>query len=163
MIYHLERREIIAASLDDVFAFFKNPLNLEAMTPPWLGFKILHATDAVVKVGTRIQYQLRLHGIPLRWESRITEFVEGREFADEQLSGPYRSWYHRHTFRTVDGGVEMTDSVAYSLPFGILGRIAHVVAVRRQLRKIFDYRTRMVVARFASAKATSEIPARSAA
>ena len=163
MIYHLERRELIAGNLDDVFAFFKNPLNLEALTPPWLGFKILHATDAAVRVGTRIKYQLRLHGIPLRWESRITEYVEGKLFADEQLSGPYRSWYHRHTFRAVDGGVEMTDSVAYSLPFGILGRIAHAVAVRRQLRTIFDFRTLMIVSRFSSASANNETPDEAAA
>ena len=158
-MYHLERREFIPARLDEVFTFFKNPRNLEALTPPWLGFKILHTTDSVVQVGTRIQYQLRLHGIPLRWESRITEYVEGERFADEQLTGPYRSWYHRHIFRTVDGGVEMTDQVEYSLPFGILGRIAHAVAVRRQLRAIFDFRTRMVVERFSRAGATNTLPA----
>jgi ligand-binding SRPBCC domain-containing protein len=144
----LQRRQVVGGDLTAVFGFFKNPINLEAITPPWLGFEVLHATDAEVRVGTRIRYRLRLHGIPLRWESRITEYVAGERFADEMLEGPYRQWYHRHLFRAVSGGVEITDIVDYRLPLGALGRLAHVVAVRRQLQAIFDYRERRVAQLF---------------
>jgi hypothetical protein len=148
MSYRLERRQVVGGSLGEVFAFFKDPRNLEALTPPWLGFRILESTDREVRLGTRIRYSLRLHGIPLRWESRIAEYVEGERFADEQLTGPYRRWYHRHLFREAPGGVAIEDAVDYELPLGILGRIAHAVAVRGQLRAIFDYRARAMSERF---------------
>ena len=101
MRYRLQRRQVVGGELADVFGFFKSPLNLEAITPPWLGFRVLHTTDAEVREGTRIKYGLRLHGIPFRWESRITEYRENEMFADEQITGPYRHWYHRHLFHQV--------------------------------------------------------------
>jgi ligand-binding SRPBCC domain-containing protein len=140
MRYRLQRSQRVAAPLETIFAFFSDPANLEALTPPWLGFRILHATDSPVRLGTRISYRLRLNGVPLRWESVIAEHVPGVSFADEQARGPYRHWYHRHGFRAVPGGVEIEDVVEYELPFGLLGRLAHVLLVRRQLRQIFDYR-----------------------
>jgi len=140
MSYRLERCQVVPGELPSVFGFFKDPRNLESITPPWLSFQILEATDAEVRRGTRIRYRLRWQVFPIRWESRITEFEESRLFADEMLRGPYRRWYHRHLFAAVPGGVEIRDEVDYELPFGLGGRIAHALAVRRQLEAIFRYR-----------------------
>lgn len=140
-LHLLRRRTVVPGSLQEVFAFHTDPFNLESLTPPWLAFRVLHSTDRVVRLGTRITYGLGLHGIPMRWESRISEFEEGVSFADEMLSGPYRRWYHRHLFRQVDGGVEIEDVVEYALPFGPIGRLVHKLVVRRQLQQIFDFRT----------------------
>lgn len=144
----LERRQLVGGALEEVFAFFKSPLNLERITPPWLGFRVLEATDAEVREGTRISYRLRLHGIPVRWQSRITDYVENERFADEQVIGPYRYWHHRHLFRAVPGGVEIEDRVEYRMPFGVLGRLVHAVAVRRELARIFDHRARVIAELF---------------
>jgi ligand-binding SRPBCC domain-containing protein len=149
--YRLLRTTRLAGDMATVFAFFKDPRNLETITPRWLGFRIISTSDDVVRRGTRIRYRLSLFGIPMSWESRITEFAEHSHFADEQLSGPYSHWYHRHSFRAVDGGVEMTDDVEYRLPLGALGRLAHWLVVRHQLRAIFDYRTEIIAERFGSA------------
>ncbi len=148
MTYRLERRQVVGGALPEVFGFFKSPRNLEAITPPWLAFRILEATDPEVRAGTRISYRLRLHGIPVRWESRISEYRENEMFADEQLVGPYRTWYHRHLFRPVPGGVCIEDVVDYAMPFGPLGRLVHAALVRRQLAQIFDHRARVMAARF---------------
>jgi len=149
--YRLRRTTRLPGDLATVFAFFKDPRNLETITPPWLGFRITSTSDAVMRSGTRIRYRLSLHGIPMSWESCITEFAENSHFADEQTTGPYSRWYHRHGFRAVDGGVEMTDDVEYRLPFGPVGRLVHWLVVRHQLRAIFEYRTRIIAEQFGSA------------
>ena len=141
MTYRLRRTTVLPGTVEDVFAFFRDPRNLERMTPPWLAFTITSTTDATVRKGTRIRYRLCLLGVPLSWESRITEYADNSHFADEQVTGPYATWYHRHSFRLAAGGVEMTDIVDYRLPFGVLGRLVHWLVVRHQLRAIFDYRT----------------------
>lgn len=133
----------------EVFAFFKNPYNLEAITPPWLGFRIISTTDHEVREGTRIRYRLRLHGIPLTWESVIAEYRENEMFADRQVTGPYRHWYHRHRFREEGGGVAIEDEVDYQLPLGVLGRVVHSLVVRRQLETIFGFRAAAVPGRLA--------------
>lgn len=148
MTHRLHRTVVVPGDIATVFEFFKNPRNLEAITPPWLGFRIMFTSDEVVRAGTRIRYRLRIGGIPMSWESRITEYVDQTHFADEQVTGPYTRWFHRHTFRTVPGGVEMTDDVDYTLPFGIIGRVVHWLVVRHQLRAIFDYRTTAITRTF---------------
>jgi ligand-binding SRPBCC domain-containing protein len=148
MKYQLQRRQVVGGELAQVFGFFKAPRNLEAITPPWLAFRVLHTTDDEVQEGTRIRYGLRMHGIPFRWESRISEYRENEMFADEQLTGPYRYWYHRHLFVPVPGGVAIEDVVEYQLPLGPLGRVAHTAFVRGQLARIFDHRAQVIGQRF---------------
>lgn len=69
---------------------------------------------------------------------------------DEQERGPYALWQHTLTFRAMDGGVLMGDRVRYALPLGLLGRVAHTLAVRSALAAIFDYRFRRVAEIFAA-------------
>lgn len=145
-IYELRRTQLVPAPLPDVFRFFEDPKNLEQITPPFLRFRVLGATDEQVRLDTRIRYRLRWQIFPIGWESRISEYRQNVMFADEMLRGPYRRWYHRHYFDEVEGGVEITDIVEYELPLGPLGRLAHALVVERQLNEIFDYR-RDVIAR----------------
>ncbi|MBS0207400.1 MAG: SRPBCC family protein [Planctomycetes bacterium] len=143
--YRLERLQLIKRPLDDVFAFFSNAHNLEAITPGFLRFQITTPDLIVMQVGTLIDYRLRLLGIPFQWQSRIDCFEPNQRFVDVQTRGPYRRWHHLHEFTTVDGGTLMIDEVDYEMPLGPLGALAHVLSVRRTLDQIFDYRRDRIV------------------
>jgi len=82
--------------------------------------------------------------IPMNWVTEITHVAEPSYFVDEQRFGPYKFWHHKHFIKEVAGGVELIDIVHYALPFGLLGRIAHSLFVRRKLEQIFAYRTEKV-------------------
>ncbi len=148
MIYRLERTTFLPAQRAEVFSFFANAHNLERITPASLHFCILTPGPIVMKAGTRIDYKLTLHGIPMKWQTLIEEFVEGEYFVDLQLSGPYRLWRHRHEFRDVPGGTQMMDRVDYELPFGLLGRVVRRLFVRGSLERIFDYRSEAIAGHF---------------
>lgn len=140
----LERRQILAAPLGEVFAFFESPENLARITPPWLGFEILTPQPISMRTGTVIDYTVRWLGVPVRWRTLITSYEPGRKFVDEQIMGPYSLWHHTHEFAEESGGTAMTDRVVYGLPYGILGELAHNLMVRRQLEEIFDYRAEVI-------------------
>ncbi len=139
-VHRLEREQRLEHPIDRVFAFFAQPRNLEALTPPWLSFAVLTPEPIQMQVGREIEYRLRVHGIPLRWVSRIEDWTPGERFIDRQLHGPYRLWHHRHEFRAGGDGTIVRDVVDYALPLGALGEVAHALVVRRDLRRIFDFR-----------------------
>ena len=139
-IYGLERRQLVRRPLDEVFGFFSDAANLAALTPGSLHFTILTPLPIALAPGARIEYRLRLFGVPFFWCTEIESFEPLRRFIDVQAKGPYRRWHHTHEFRPVAEGTEMIDRVEYEMPLGWLGRIAHFLFVRRNLRQIFDFR-----------------------
>jgi ligand-binding SRPBCC domain-containing protein len=161
LLHRLHRRQLVRSDLDEVWAFFSDPHNLDALTPPQMRFAMLSTSVTPARAGQILRYRIRLlPGVRLTWVSEITHLDPGRSFVDEQRFGPYRFWHHRHGFEARAGGVVVEDDVHYALPFGPVGELAHVLDVRRRLESIFDYRARAMTEYF---EARSETPPRSAA
>jgi ligand-binding SRPBCC domain-containing protein len=142
--YIFRQEHWIQRPIDEVFSFFSEARNLEEITPPWVGFRILSMSTGSIQEGTEIRYRLRLHGVPIHWLTEILEWNPPYKFVDVQRSGPYKLWRHTHEFEAVDGGTRMIDNVEYALPFGVLGRIAHAMMVRRDVQQIFNYRRQRI-------------------
>jgi ligand-binding SRPBCC domain-containing protein len=140
--FSLERTLVVPGSLADVFAFFSDPWNLEAITPPELRFAIVEAPVSLEQ-GSLIAYRLRISGVPVRWLTEITEWNPPRGFSDRQRKGPYRLWEHTHRFTEVPGGTEVYDHVRYRV---VGGRLVERFLVRPKLERIFDYRTERLAA-----------------
>ncbi len=133
----LEREQLIRRNIDEVFEFFGDPANLEDITPPWLHFRMTACTPPVIEQGTLIDYRLRVRGVPVRWRSLISLWEPPFQFVDEQLIGPYRRWFHHHSFTQCEDGVLVRDRIEYSVPGGAL---IDRLFVRGDLARIFDYR-----------------------
>jgi ligand-binding SRPBCC domain-containing protein len=147
--YHTLRREQrLPGAPDEVFPFFADAGNLEAITPPWLSFRIVTPRPIPMGAGTLIEYRLRLRGLPISWLTRIETWEPGVRFVDAQLRGPYALWHHTHEFAPAPGGgTLMRDTVRYALPLGPAGALAHRLFVRRDLERIFDFRQEAVAHR----------------
>lgn len=130
---------------DAVFPFFADAHNLQRLTPPWLHFQVLTPPPIQMRSGTRIDYRLRVHGMPVRWQSEITAWEPPLRFVDEQRRGPYRAWRHEHRFEARDGGTLAIDRVDYAAPGGAL---VEQLLIERDLRAIFAYRQRRLAAVF---------------
>jgi ligand-binding SRPBCC domain-containing protein len=141
----LDAEQWLPRPRDEIFAFFSNAANLEALTPPWLRFRILNPS-VIIEAGARIDYRLTLHGIPLRWQSEISRWDPPASFVDQQRKGPYRRWVHTHTFAAERGGTRVGDSVEFAMRFEwLVGGL-----VMRDVRKIFAFRQQALATRFGS-------------
>lgn len=154
--YTLRRQQTIARPVEVLFNFFKQPENLEKITPPSVGFTILTPRPIKMQVGTVLDYTIRILGLPVRWTTLISVYNPPHLFVDVAMRGPYSFWHHTHKFEAKDRGTIMTDEVHYALPFGILGRLVHFLWVKRQLEHIFDYRMRVIADTLENDDATNQ-------
>jgi ligand-binding SRPBCC domain-containing protein len=163
--YVLERDVRVRRPLDEVFAFFADPANLARITPRWLAFEMTgwdapFATAGgaqgvepdtasagagepcrpVMAQGLLLHYRVRPLFVAQRWTSEITVWEPPHRFTDEQVNGPYSLWRHTHRFDAIGSMTRVRDRVEYALPFGPLGRLAHLLLVQHQLKRIFDFR-----------------------
>ncbi|MES1245106.1 MAG: SRPBCC family protein [Acidobacteriota bacterium] len=141
-VWELRTRIRLPRPRPEVFGFFSDAANLEQLTPPWLRFRILTPPPIAMQQGARIDYRIRLRGLPVGWKTEITAWEPPRRFVDEQLRGPYRLWVHEHGFEEIEGGTLATDFVRYAAPGGVLSLLINRLLVARDLRTVFRYRHR---------------------
>lgn len=147
-MHHFRAEQWLERPVEEVFAFFSDANNLEAITPRQLNFHILTPGPIRLETGARIDYQLKLYGVPVKWATLIESWEPPRQFVDVQLRGPYRVWRHTHRFAAEGRGTRIFDDVEYELPFGPLGRVVEALWARREIAKIFGYRTAVIARRF---------------
>lgn len=84
--------------------------------------------------------------LPFRtqWVASITEVEWNHHFADVQKKGPFKSWHHRHEFsgltRNNISGTTVRDIIDYEVGFGLAGKIADTLFIRRTFDRMFAYR-----------------------
>jgi ligand-binding SRPBCC domain-containing protein len=146
-IFTLEREQVLPGSPDEVFAFFADARNLEAITPPLLHFEVVTPGEIPMQVGTLIQYRLTLRGIGVNWLTSIQEWEPPARFVDVQVRGPYALWHHTHEFAATPDGKNtiMRDAVRYAIGFGPFGALAARAFVHKDVATIFEYRQAAVV------------------
>jgi ligand-binding SRPBCC domain-containing protein len=148
-IHTLHREQRLDGTPDEVFPYFADAFNLEALTPPLLRFRVVTPAPIELHVGALIQYALKLRGVPVSWLTSIQGWEPPHQFVDTQVKGPYAFWHHTHTFLPDDSDPDnpatlMTDTVRYGIAFGPFGELAHTLFVKRDVEAIFDFRAKEI-------------------
>ena len=137
----LEFKQFLPISIEEAWAFFATPKNLDQITPADVRFKIVSNVPEKMYKGTIIVYQIKpFLNIPFNWVTEITLLEEHKCFIDEQRKGPYKLWRHEHHFEKIDGGVLMTDIISYDIGKSILGWLAGKIFVHKRVQDIFKFR-----------------------
>lgn len=145
----LTRTQKLPVTPAAAWEFFSSPANLNTITPPDLGFRLIGDHAGPMYESRILRYQIKIApAIWVPWVTEIKAVVEGRSFVDEQRAGPYAFWHHRHTFDPIEGGVLMTDLIHYAVPFGPIGSLVHPLFVRPKLERVFAFRHEELVRRF---------------
>ncbi|NTU58285.1 MAG: SRPBCC family protein [Chlorobiaceae bacterium] len=134
----------LPVSIDKAWDFFSIPANLARITPPEMMFRVTAGSgDKPIHEGMILSYILYpFMMLPVQWTTEIVRVSKPDSFEDRQLEGPYEQWNHRHEFRAIEGGVEMTDIVEYRLPMEGFGDLVDALIVGRRLDEVFEYRRR---------------------
>jgi ligand-binding SRPBCC domain-containing protein len=149
-VYHFKQKQFVPSDIDTVWNFFSSPKNLSKITPPDMNFVISNITGPdTMYSGQLIAYKVSPFPlVRVNWITEIKNVEYKKYFIDEQKDGPFNMWYHQHFFTEKNGGVEMCDEISYAIPFGLLGRLANQILVKRQVNSIFEYRQKKIEAIF---------------
>ncbi len=128
----------------EIFTLFADEKNLEELTPKFIGFHVLGKSTEQIGEGTLIDYRMKIHGVPIKWQSRIEEWAPGRRFVDTQTKGPYQYWHHTHEFEILGQGTLIRDRVLYRVPMGRVGEMVAGGKVFGDVAKIFAYRRKRI-------------------
>ena len=146
------RKQIIKKDINDLWDFMSSPNNLEEITPKWMQFQITsNNVQKKMYPGMIISYKVTpFLSIAIKWVTEITHVKEKEFFVDEQRIGPYKIWHHEHRFEEKEEGILMTDTITYIPPFGLLGKVANYLFIKKRINQIFDYRYEMLAKLFDS-------------
>ena len=150
-MHELNFTQTVPLPLEKCWAFFSTPQNLRHITPPYLGFSDINASNTSMYAGQIIMHKIRpFSWLPMDWITEITHVNEPFYFIDEQRLGPYKFWHHEHHFEKVDKGTLITDKIYYKLYGGIIGRAINKLKIKEDLEAIFLYRKQKIQEIFGS-------------
>jgi ligand-binding SRPBCC domain-containing protein len=148
-VHPLTQIQHLPITTEEAWAFFASPSKLSEITPADMGFELLGDHEGLIYEARILRYRISLApGVKFHWTTEIKAVVPGHSFVDEQRSGPFAFWHHRHTFEPIDGGVKITDLIHYAVPFCAVGELFHPLLVRPKLERIFEYRRGTLEKRF---------------
>lgn len=136
---HFQYSSVINAPVEVVWKFHERPDVLQLLTPPWQPLQVIRR-EGGLGVGAITEFRLLLGPLPLRWLARHTEYEKYRLFTDEQISGPFEFWRHRHRFEAEMGKTRLTDEISFALPGGQIAEFLAGWLVQLQLEAMFRYR-----------------------
>lgn len=137
------KESIIKAAPERVFSFHLLPDAFERLIPPWENVKIIQEAD-ISKIGSRAVIEMKVLGIfSAEWIAEHTEYKPPEMFEDVQISGPFKSWRHRHIILPHAEGAILHDEIKYEPLLSVLGKLAAPLAIIPKLKKMFVYRHRV--------------------
>lgn len=137
------KESVIEAKPERVFAFHELPDALARLTPPWESARIVQAAPNL-RAGARTIVETRVLGLfKVRWKALHTAYDPPRMFEDVQVSGPFRSWRHRHLVSPHERGATLRDEIEYEPPLWPVGRLMAPLLIVPRLERLFDYRHRV--------------------
>lgn len=137
------------APADALFAWHERPGALERLTPPWSPVEVL-AREGGIRDGGRVVLGMPVGPFRVRWVALHRDYIAGRQFRDEQVSGPFARWVHTHLIEPDGDASVLEDRIDWALPGGVLGSFAGGASVGSLLKRLFAWRHRTTAADLAA-------------
>ena len=71
---------------------------------------------------------------------RITEMKKGLFYTNEMAEGDFKKMKHEHHFKKVDNGTILINLFSFETPYGLLGKMAEKLFLKRYFRKLLAQR-----------------------
>jgi len=101
-------------------------------------------TSGLIGMNESVTWRAKHFGMFQELTSKITEFEKPNYFVDEMQEGAFKEFKHEHHFAELNGGTLMTDVFEYQSPFGLLGKLADRLFLKKYMTQLLKERNRVV-------------------
>ena len=134
------KESFIQTKPERVFEFHELDDAFERLVPPWESVRILQRAD-ISQIGSRAIIEQTIFGlIKQKWIAEHTKYEPPTMFEDTQVSGPFKSWVHKHLVTPKDSGTILRDEIDFDPGFSFLGQAGARLLILPKLEKMFEYR-----------------------
>ena len=125
----IRSRGWVAAPIEEVFAFFDDPANLDRLMPPPVRIRPVRIEPMPPQAGTVIEFRYGIGPFQRSWVVRLLERVPPERIVDETVTGPMRRFHHSHTLTPARRGTWIEDRIDFHVgPDGSVGAVVDRVA-----------------------------------
>lgn len=129
----------IDAPAEALFSWHTRSGAFHRLIPPWEDVRV--AKFEGIQDGQRAVLRVGVGPVSLKWVAEHHDYIEGRQFCDRQVKGPFARWDHQHRMEPEgDNTSRLIDHIEYALPLGGLGEAVAGKGVRKKLERQFAYR-----------------------
>lgn len=135
-------KQMLNFPAQQVFDWYKQEGAFERLQPPWMNVEVIKREGQGIQEGTRVTIKARLGLLSGIQQLEHRDYIEGKQFKDVQLEGPFAKWEHTHLVREInDQQSEIEDLIEYSLPEGLDALQSTIDPwLHKQLNRLFRYR-----------------------
>ena len=135
-----EWRSIMPVPADELYAYHARAGAFERLAPPWQKLSVVEQRGGM-RDGGRLVFEFGMGPVKRRWAAEMSGHIEGRQFVDRQVEGPFSHWEHTHRFLPIDDhSSELLDHVEFSLPAGKVTDLLGEGTADKALARLFRFR-----------------------
>jgi len=101
-------------------------------------------TSGLIELGETVTWRAKHFGVWQTLSSKIPQLDYPNSFTDEMVSGAFKRFKHQHLFCSVDGKTMMKDIFDFESPYGILGKMANVLFLKRYMENLLTRRNQVI-------------------
>jgi len=101
-------------------------------------------TSGLIQLGEQVTWQAKHFGWTQKLSVQITAFDAPHFFADELLTGAFKSFRHEHHFKATSSGTLMTDLFDFEAPLGLLGLLANQLFLTKYMTHLLQERNKTI-------------------
>lgn len=143
-------------SAKDLFSWHERPGAFERLNPPWEPVRVVHS-DGHIRDGAKVTISVPIHPLlPLRTKWRLVhkDYIQGKQFRDLLISGPFKSWEHTHLIKDYldspnqslnlsnqgDPCSYLEDSLKIELPLSFISHKLLAAFITKKIDSVFNFR-----------------------
>lgn len=150
----------VACSAKDLFSWHERPGAFERLNPPWEPVRVV-ASDGHIKDGAKVTIAVPIHPLlpfHTKWKLEHRDYLEGHQFKDVLLAGPFKSWEHLHKVTEFvensdqsansakprscnqEGCSILLDDLKIELPLSFISHALLSPFIKKKIDSVFSYR-----------------------